>query len=157
MPRVADRHDPNSWDGYLAVHTSKIDGYLGHFILEDRLNVTLTADLVAWAGDLICADGIEIHVSKRQASWFRSGRRWVQTESYSYHVLQRMTSRERSVFRYDNSPHHDHEDPHHRHRYDVNGVELGRAEWVGAQGWPTLGDVIDEAYRWWLSRHVGGE
>ena len=88
---MADRHKPNSWDGYLAVHASKIDDYLGHFILDDRLSVTLTADLVAWTGELICADGIEIHVSKRP-------------------------------------------------------------EWVGAHGWPTLGDVLDEAYRWWMSR-----
>lgn len=153
---MADRHQPNSWNGYLAVHASKIDVYLGHFILDDRLAVTVTADLVAWTGELICADGIEIHVSKRQSSWLRSGQRWVRTESYSYQVLQRLEGRERNVFRYDNSPHHDHQDPHHRHDYDVNGVEFGRPEWVGAHGWPTLGDVLDEAYRWWLSRHVGG-
>jgi hypothetical protein len=30
---VVDRHKPNSWDGYLAVHASKINDYLGYFIL----------------------------------------------------------------------------------------------------------------------------
>lgn len=151
---MADRHKPNSWGGYRAVHERRIADYLGHFILDDRLTVTVTANLVSWSGELVCAGGVEIHVAKRQTSWFRSGQRWVRTDSYSYQVLQRLDGRERNLFRYDNSPHHEHPDAHHRHEYDVNGIEIGKATWVGAEGWPTFGDVIDEAYRWWMSNTV---
>ncbi len=55
----------------------------------------------------------------------------------------------RNLVRYDNSAHHRHPDPHHRHRYDANGQEILPPEHVGEAGWPTLGDVIEEAYALW--------
>jgi hypothetical protein len=42
-----------------------------------------------------------------------------------------------------------HSDPHHRHRYDRAGRELTPAEHIGEENWPTLGDVIHEAFGIW--------
>lgn len=82
----------------------------------------------------------------------RSGRRWVETLDYSYQVLRRVDGEAVSLFRYDNSAHHEQADPHHRHRYDANGREILPVEHVGADGWPTLGEVIEEAFEFWKSR-----
>ncbi len=146
---MSGKHGPNSWDDYLAVHTSRLADFLGHFIVEDRLAYTRTLTQVYWNGVLDCIDGIEIHVHKRQVVEMRAGRAWVQTTDYSYQVLRREGGRNTSLFRYDNSAHHDHPDPHHRHRYDVNGVEILPPEHVGIDDWPTLGEVIEEAFDLW--------
>lgn len=144
---MSDRHGPNSWDSYLAVHQERIEDFRGHFIIEDRLGYVRTESVVQWEGELICVDGIEIHVRKRQAVSIRAGRPWVQTVDYSYQVLRRQGDEVRNLFRYDNSAHHDQPDPHHRHEYDEDGNERLPPVHVGADGWPTLGDVIVEAFR----------
>lgn len=146
---MKDRHGWNSWDGYLAVHQKRLADFHGHFLLEDRLTFTRTRDTVFWSGELLCADGIEIHVTKRQTVRERRGRTEVQTTDYSYQVLRRTGSSVRPLFRYDNAAHHDHPDAHHRHRYDEAGVEIDPPEHVGRSGWPTMGDVIDEAHDLW--------
>ena len=148
---MSAKHGANSWDDYLLVHSSRLNDFLGHFILEDRLTFTRTPDQIYWEGVLLCAEGIEIHVRKRQAVLIRSGRPWVQTTDYSYQVLRRAKGAAIPLFRYDNAPHHDHPDPHHKHRYDANGIEILPPEHVGAEGWPTLGDVIEEAFEHWQS------
>jgi len=38
---MSDKHGPNSWEDYLAVHRSRISHFLGHFILDDRLEEDL--------------------------------------------------------------------------------------------------------------------
>ena len=146
---MPNRHGPNSWDDYLTVHESRIRDFVGHFILDDRLSFIRTETLVLWQGELVCADGIEIHVTKTQRVWHRQGRPWVETTDYSYHVLRRLGPRVLGLFRYDDAAHHDHPDPHHRHRFDGDGVEIEPPQHVGVEGWPTLGDVIEEAHNLW--------
>ena len=148
---MSDKHGPNSWEDYLAVHESRLDDFREHFILEDRLTHVRTASTVQWDGSLLCAGGMEIHVRKRQAVTLRAGRPWVQTVDYSYQVLLRDGAKAVQLFRYDNSAHHDHPDPHHLHRYDANGLEIRPVEHVGADGWPTLGEVIEQAHERWRS------
>jgi hypothetical protein len=143
---MSAKHGANSWEDYLAVHASRIADFSGHFIVEDRLLFTRTSAGVYWEGVLLCADGIEIHVRKRQLTSSRAGRLWVQTSDYSYQVLRRGHGKTKPLFRYDNAPHHAHPDAHHRHRYDANGVEILPPEHVGQSGWPTLGEVIEEAF-----------
>ena len=149
---MTGKHGANSWDDYLAVHESRLADHSGHFILEDHLQYDRTRTQVYWQGFLRCAAGIEIHVRKRQAVEMHGGRAWVRTTDYSYQVLRRERDGEVLLFRYDNSAHHDHPDPHHRHGYDANGHEVGPPVHVGVEGWPTLGEVIEEAFDLWRGR-----
>jgi hypothetical protein len=149
---VADRHNWISWDQYQNVHHSCLSDYLDYFILEDGLDVAKTDALVYWKGVLVCADGIEIRVAKVQEVRYRNGQPEVRTFNYSYHVLQRVEGEACNLFRYDNAhPHLNHPDPHHRHQYDDNGIEIEPARHVGADAWPTLAEVIEEAFKWWLN------
>ena len=146
---MSDKHGPNSWDAYLAVHEHRIGDFRDHFILEERLKYTITQTIVAWTGELVCADGIEIHVQKTQHVSIRDGRRWVQTRDYSYQVIRRTGLEVVQLFRYDNAAHHAHPDRHHRHAYDSAGQEVLPVEHIGVDRWPTLGDVIEEAFDHW--------
>ena len=146
---MSGRHAPNSWDSYLAAHNGRLADFADHFLERDTLAIKTSAFTVAWSGVLLCRDGIEIQVARQQRTWMRSGRRWVETIEYSYHVMVRAGGAVRSVFRYDNAhPHPGHADAHHRHAYDDSGNN-DAVSWVGEAGWPTLGDVIEEAYEWW--------
>jgi hypothetical protein len=146
---MTGKHGPNSWDDYLAVHESRLADFADHFIIENRLSPVLTDETVVWEGELLCRDGIEIHVRKTQRLWTRRGRRWVQTTDYSYQVLRRDDEGVANLVRYDNAAHHTHPDPHHRHEYDSQGGEITPVQHVGSEGWPTLGDVIEEAFEIW--------
>lgn len=150
---MSAKHGANSWEDYLAVHTSRLNNFLGHFVVDDRLSFTRTSDQIYWDGILVCVDGLEIHVRKRQAVTIRAGRPWVQTTDYSYQVLRRVGGSAFPLFRYDNAPHHEHPDAHHRHRYDANGLEVHPTEHIGENGWPTLGEVIEEAFEQWKARN----
>jgi hypothetical protein len=154
---VAARHRWNSWEQYQAIHEKKIAGYSPHFVVEDRLTPILTPAAVIWEGVLYCADGLEIQVTKVQDLRRRGdGRPEVQTRAYAYHVLQRLPTGERNLFRYDNAHAYEgHPDAHHRHEYDADGS--ARVEHLTARGWrdgdwPTLGDVLDELHELWRSR-----
>jgi len=103
-------------------------------------------------GEIGCRGQIVITVRKRLEILERlDGDAIVETRSYSYNVSLRG---EDNVFRYDNG-HPDflypgHRDAHHKHVYDLQtGEEVsGSPIWVGADGWPHLSDVIDEARDW---------
>jgi hypothetical protein len=145
---VNPRHDWNSWDHYLSIHESYLKA-LEHFVLDNQLFHTVTDDVVYWNGVLYCTGNIEIRVSKKQDVEVRGGRPMVRTTEYRYHVLRRTNDVTVNLFRYDNihvQPGHD--DRHHRHRYDADGNEIEPPMWVGESGWPTLSEVITEAFRW---------
>ena len=59
---VADPHGWNSWQSYKSAHESKLAQYADHFLIENRLTYEISPELIYWEGELICADGIEIHV-----------------------------------------------------------------------------------------------
>ncbi len=152
------RHGWNSWDQYYNIHANFIDDYLGHFILADEIAIDVTPDAITFDGRLVCVDGLEIHVTKLlDVRYLQSGRPEVRTRTYSYHVLRRHADRRvANLFRYDNiHPHPGHADAHHRHEYDDDGVEERHVEHVGAEQWPTLGQVIQETHQWWAN-HQGG-
>ena len=65
---MSGKHGPNSWHDYLEVHRSRLADFADHFIIEDRLTSTRTRSQVVWKGELLCADGIEIHVTKTRRS-----------------------------------------------------------------------------------------
>jgi hypothetical protein len=143
---MSGKHGPNTWDNYQAVHDSCLRDY-DHFIVEDGLEAIPTQTLVKWDGILYCAGGLEIHVDKTQRVSDRGGQLMVQTTEYKYHVQRKVGTRTIKLFRYDNvhvQP--DHPDHHHRHRFDENGDEIEPTEYKGVEGWPTLGEVLQEAY-----------
>ena len=153
---AADPHGWNSWQAYKSAHEGKLAQYADHFLVDDRLTYTISPELIYWDGALICADGIEIHVHRFQAIGDKRGQRWVRTTAYSYHVMMRFPEGVLDLLRYDNIGDHmslGHADQHHVHRFDALGKE--RMEHVGQAGWPTLGDVLDEAYEFWV-RRTGG-
>ncbi|MGD9890312.1 MAG: DUF6516 family protein [Dehalococcoidia bacterium] len=145
---MSSRHDWNSWDQYWAIHDRFIQDYRDHFILDDTLAPEITANLVRWDGALYCVDGIEIAVSKIQDVRLRGGRAQVKTRRYAYQVHRRVGDRVLSIFRYDNFRHFGpgEASPHHVHRFDENGDEVEVRPLT--DDWPTLGDVIAEAYDW---------
>lgn len=153
MPSRPDPHGWNSWPHYLDAHAGKLGDYLDHFIIEDRLEHTLTDIAVHWTGELICADGYEIHLRRVQIVEMRQGVPFVKTSIYSYHALHRRGDDARKLFRYDNiHVHPRHTTAHHRHRFDLNGLEIHPCEHIGEHGWPNLGQVLDELYAFWQQR-----
>lgn len=80
---MSAKHGANSWEDCLAVHTSRLNDFLGHFVVDDRLSFTRTSDQIYWDGTLVCVDGLEIHVRKRQAVTIRAGRPSIATSCLS--------------------------------------------------------------------------
>ena len=149
---MTPKHNWHSWDNYQAVHASRLQDF-SHFILEDALTATMTPTGVMWQGLFHCVDGLEIHVTKRQEVRDRGGQPEVRTVEYSYHLLRKTNDEATNLFRYDNiHPQPGDPDRHHRHRFDVHGDEVKPPTHVGTEGWPNLGEVIDEAHKWW-ERH----
>ena len=122
-----------------------------HFVWEDALGYAMTHGRVRWTGALLLADGLELAVKKTQAMRLGAAGLEVRTERYAYQLLRPAAGEgRRGVFRYDNfHDHPNHPDAHHCHRYQDDGTQIEPPEYIGAAGWPTLGDVLDEAFRWW--------
>ena len=71
----------------------------------------------------------------------------VRTAHYSYNV--RVLGRH-TIFRYDNCHVHPGQpDAHHKDVFDFQSGDKVESVWVGERGWPTLGEVLDEARLWW--------
>lgn len=52
----------------------------------------------------------------------------------------------------DDSPHPDHNPCHKVHRFDVRAGDVEcRIEEIGDEAWPTVGEVIDEAEKWYYA------
>jgi hypothetical protein len=149
----SDPHGWNSWDAYIAAHDGTLGDYADHFLMEDRIERTLTRTAANWVGELVCVDGYEIHVRRLQIVDIRPQGPWVKTSLYSYHALRRHEQTTVDLFRYDNiHAHAGHPSKHHRHRFDRNGREILPVEHVGEDGWPNLGQVTAELYVYWQER-----
>jgi hypothetical protein len=103
-------------------------------------------------GEIACLGSIVIRVEKAlrilQADGANS---LVEADWYAYNVSVR---NQKNIFRYDNqdqdfSFRKDHQDRHHKHVFDwKTGDELA-VKWVGAERWPKLNEVIEEARNWY--------
>lgn len=105
--------------------------------------------VVTLQGEISCLGNIIITVDKYLTILEGDGdNAMVETFQYSYNVSVR---NEGNIFRYDNS--HDregHSDRHHKHEFDGESEEV---RWIGADHWPTLGQVLEETQNWyWLKR-----
>jgi hypothetical protein len=83
----------------------------------------------------------------------------VETRLYKYNLSVRGYD---TVFRYDNEHpwllHPGHPDPHHKHLFDWRAkreIKPPSPVWVGANNWPHLDRVIEDAREWYfLNRHL---
>jgi hypothetical protein len=118
-----------------------------------------TLDLYAFGGDLLmqgeiaCIGMIVVGVWKILEYTSPQGApAEVQTLAYSYNVSIRGMG---NLFRYDNQHadwlHYGHRDEHHKHVFNFEtGDELADSPlWIGADRWPTLGQVLEEIRDWY--------
>ena len=122
------------------------------FVLRDNVKLHEMGDgVLEMSGDIECDGGILVEVQKMLRIISGEGREaYVQTVEYSYNAK---LSSMRNILRYC-SPHDDggsHHGEHHKHYLDETGVE--RIKVIGADQWPTLGQVLEEL-RVWLSDHA---
>jgi hypothetical protein len=126
------------------------------FVVADSLEFIDIKTSIILAGEIACVGRIVIDVMKRleyvdPPDQHESDPR-VQTSWYAYNVSVRGVG---TVFRYDNqhpsTPYDGHCDPHHKHVFDWPNQQqaVGSPFCTGADGWPTLGEVIEEARSWY--------
>lgn len=104
--------------------------------------------LLVLRGEIACLGKILVSVNKVLEILDDEDDPLVQTVRYAYNAHVQGWG---NVLRYDNAPHHGHDDYHHRHRYDwTTGQQLeGSPEWIGEDRWPHLSDVLAELERWY--------
>lgn len=143
------KHAPNRLDTYLRVHTTNMEQLLrGDFVVEEHLVIEGDgAGGFIMSGRIHCESGIYLDVNKHLVRLSGDGNNAiVQTVEYSYNAAVAGLG---NIFRYD-SPHHDHNQEHHVHRFDVlNGDMEGIVENEHSeQGRPTLREVLRELEDW---------
>jgi hypothetical protein len=146
------KHAPNRFSAYLEIHSSVISQYeKDRFIGFNTLMIDAIPGQILMRGHLGCPGKIAISVYKILDVTKDKGTDWVQTNWYSYNVFVQNIG---NVFRYDNKDEDfsfrpGHLDEHHKHVFDwKNDTEI-KTIWVGVDGWPTLGEVIEETREWY--------
>jgi hypothetical protein len=149
---VPGRHGPNTLRHYVATHDTIMEQFHREgFVESDTLEIASVGDgIFQMEGQIACLGGLLCTVEK----WLETvdvsdlGNPRVQTFSYSYNVSVAGMG---NLFRYDNADHHGHPDQHHRHAYDwrTGTQPVDSPRWIGAAGWPTLGDVLREMSDWY--------
>lgn len=119
-------------------------------MLSDDLSVEPGGHGLLMEGTVECRGDIYIAVRKDIRTFERLGTERAVRESYSYHAVLRG---EGSIFRYE-GPHPTHHQFHHVHRYAVLAGGDEEIERLEGEETPTLGEVIDEARRWYW-KHYG--
>ncbi len=148
------RHSPIRISRYKEIHDSYMESFLNeHFISCHTLTFSANdPDEILLEGEIACLGNILITVDKTLEILqdYRKNA-LVQTVIYNYNVSVRGYG---NVFRYDNSHARiGHPDNHHKHEFDwkLNDQDEGKVIWIGAEKWPTLGEVIEEARDWYWS------
>lgn len=149
------RHAPARLRTYRQVHDSRMEQfYSSGFVCSDTLVWAAIPGALTLVGEIGCKGNIVIAVEKLIALVDRHGDPddldvEVQTVRYAYNASVRGHG---NILRHDNiHAHPGHPDSHHRHEFDWStGEELeGFPRWCGADGWPTLGDFIQEVSDWY--------
>jgi hypothetical protein len=127
------------------------------FYVSGGLELESEPDWIVLTGTVLCAGGIRIQAAERlrivrESPWFRrKGNPLLELQFYANNAV---LSSSGPIFRY-NSPHVDHNQFHHVHRYDVFGDVLGPGEQMMPPRQlhecevPTLRQVIEEAEEWY--------
>lgn len=133
-----------------------MDGFRQNaFVSKDSLTFDDEGEgVLTLAGEISCLGNIVIRVEKHlEIMEEDSPDPLVRTFDYAYNASVRGAD---TFVRYDNlHMQKGHRDPHHKHDIDWrNGSEFPYSpQWVGAFGWPTLSDFIEEVMGWYY-RHM---
>ena len=140
----ADPHGPNRLSNYLETHETILRRFVDSgFVTHNTLVTTIGATEVRIEGTLECAGDIRLDVEKTLAVLEGEGlNALVQTVFYRYNASLPIGN----ILRCD-SPHADHNQFHHVHRFDVfEGDVFGT---ISEGEWPTLGEAIQELQDWY--------
>lgn len=149
---VPPKHSPTKLSTYYNVHENRMDQFRSSgFIGEDTLAFDfIAANLLRIKGEISCRGDVVIRVEKNLVV-IDDGTTdpLVQTVDYAYNASVRG---ENSFLRYNNLhvlP--GHQDAHHKNFFDWKTEKHlpGSPEWVGVEGWPTLGEFIEEVEHWY--------
>lgn len=153
-PPVPPKHSPTKFSTYYSVHEKRMDQFRsGGFVGEDTLEFfSRGSGNLTIAGEISCLGDIVIRVEKNLAV-IDDGTAdpQVQTVDYAYNASVRGA---KSFLRHDNlHAYAGHKDSHHRHDLDWQDERdlPGSPSWVGAEGWPTLSEFIEEVQGWYWS------
>jgi hypothetical protein len=122
----------------------------GGFVASDGLTLKALGHALVIEGDVVINDHVYIRVWKQLSIMAGDGAdATVQTTAYSYNAVLKEVG---TIFRY-NSPHEDHNQEHHVHRFDVlGGSGTEQIDFIyDEEQRPTLREVIDEAYEWYCT------
>lgn len=154
-----DRHGWKGLDQYLSIHDAYLKRF-DYFIEANSISFIVAGpESIVMQGRLACVGGAYLDVRNILAL---NRRNQVRTIRYSYHAGLK-GAEDRPLFRYDNAHRYEragHADEHHKHIFDESGREAADPIWVGADRWPTLGEVLAELEEWWLETgrfQVNGE
>ena len=154
-----DRFTPRRFRWYGGSLASELSqGVRSKFVLSDTLRFLSEIDGVCLTGTIECEGGIRIEVEER-LRYVRGGffvpRDTIELVFYRYNMVLRNES---LVFRY-NSPHKDHNQFHHVHRYDVPGTgeQIKPPTRLRERDVPTLRQVLQEAERWYYQNVASSE
>ena len=118
------------------------------FVVSDGLSIVPIGGGILIEGIVDCLGHIRIEVDKRLVFVDSGDDPLVQTTDYRYNVSIAGVG---VMFRYD-SPHPDHRQEHHVHRYDVlNGDLEGTIEFIyDEEERPVLAEIFEEASDWFF-------
>lgn len=159
MIRIGIKHQPSRFGRYQEVHNTVISQFQARsFVGPETLVFDPAAYGILLKGEIGCRGNIVVNVDKFIEILDGSGETAiVQTRWYSYNVFVRGYY---NIFRYDNQDadylRQGHLDEHHKHHFDWRiGRELhGSPEWIGADKWPTLGNVLEEVEDWYWTHQA---
>ena len=146
---IPAKHSPARFSTYFVAHENNMaqvrrSGFVG----EDTLVVeAYPTSPPVWSllGEISCKGEIILSVTKILERVSDDPDPLIQTIRYSYHAFVRGGG---NILRYDNNhSRQDHIDDHHKHVIDTKTGEE-TVEWIGAERWPTLGEVLRELMDW---------
>lgn len=140
-----------SFERYLAVLDRSIATASSYFVERSNLVAPdiISPHEVQIHGNLFCKGGLVIHVDN---SLERDQRDRVQGIDFRYQA-QFADPPLRRVFRYDNGhiyAREGHPDAFHKHVFSNRSWRETSVEHIGRDQFPTLLEVIDELYDWWI-------
>lgn len=151
------KHGPNRFKSYLEVHQTVLEKFKNlDFVSEENLEIQPSNGVFFMIGEISCLGNVVIRVEKELIILEgNDSNALIQTSWYSYNASIRGGH---NILRYDNQ-HEDasfrnHPDPHHKHVFDWREGDELSIDWVGADNWPNLGEVIQELYDWYWENKI---
>lgn len=147
------KHRPQRTNGYLNVHWSTIESFVDTGFVTDSTVafVPLGRNLAFLAGEIGCCGKLVLTVFKRLGYVDEDPEHHnplIQCRHYAYNLHLEGGG---NIFRYDNQHvHGSHPDEHHCHHFAWPSFEElpNSPVWVGADGWPHIGTILEDARRW---------